>query len=497
MRKNSYLTFTDQFCGAGGSSQGVRRLAVRKGGGLEVRMALNHWDLAIKTHNTNFPDTDHDCTDVSACDPRRYPSTDFLITSPECTNHTLAKGVKVARKQMELYTTGKIDAAAERSRATMWDVCRFAEYHKYNYIIVENVWDAYKWVLFEDWLKAMHTLGYNHRCIFHNSMFSWPTPQSRDRMYIHFWRKGNKAPDLDYTPVSWCSRCEKDIHAVQSWKDKQKKFGVYGIKRGQYVYCCPTCSTIVEPYYYSAINCIDWSIQGEKIANKKLSPNSLRRIEYGYNKFADKPFLVTSRYGSGIECRVKDIFNDVMPTQPASIAHYLVNPMFVKMEHMSASDNSYVYDGQKGLPTQTTSMSMSLVMQPFLTSETRTGIAKQLHNPLNTQCTVTKQALISHESINSFLSYYYRTHQATHATEPVRTFAGRDSHCLISMPGKKVPLEECTYRMLQPHEVQLGMAFDRDYIVLGNKEEKVKQLGNAVTPPAMEWQIERAIASLN
>jgi len=61
-RKNSYITVTDQFCGAGGSSQGVRMLANQLGGGLEVKLALNHWKLAIETHNTNFPDTMHDCT---------------------------------------------------------------------------------------------------------------------------------------------------------------------------------------------------------------------------------------------------------------------------------------------------------------------------------------------------------------------------------------------------------------------------------------------------
>ncbi len=74
------LTFTDQFCGAGGSSQGVRKLS-EKIKGVEVRLALNHWKLAIETHNTNFPDTLHECTDISACDPRRYPKTDILITS--------------------------------------------------------------------------------------------------------------------------------------------------------------------------------------------------------------------------------------------------------------------------------------------------------------------------------------------------------------------------------------------------------------------------------
>jgi DNA (cytosine-5)-methyltransferase 1 len=83
--KNSYVTVTDQFCGAGGSSLGAT-LA-----GAEIKLALNHWKLAIETHNSNFPNVAHDCTDISACDPRRYPSSDILITSPECTNHSWLK----------------------------------------------------------------------------------------------------------------------------------------------------------------------------------------------------------------------------------------------------------------------------------------------------------------------------------------------------------------------------------------------------------------------
>jgi DNA (cytosine-5)-methyltransferase 1 len=38
--------------------------------------------------------------------------------------------------------------------------------------------------------------------------------------------------------------------------------------------------------------------------------------------------------------------------------------------------------------------------------------------------------------------------------------------------------------MLEPHEIQAAMAFLPDYQVLGNKREQVRQLGNAVTPPA-------------
>lgn len=37
------------------------------------------------------------------------------------------------------------------------------------------------------------------------------------------------------------------------------------------------------------------------------------------------------------------------------------------------------------------------------------------------------------------------------------------------------------------------IAFDDDYIICGNGGDQVKQLGNAVTPPVMEWLLERGI----
>lgn len=45
--------------------------------------------------------------------------------------------------------------------------------------------------------------------------------------------------------------------------------------------------------------------------------------------------------------------------------------------------------------------------------------------------------------------------------------------------------------------VQRAMAFADDYTVLGTSKDKVKQLGNAVTPPAMEWLVQQAVKSLS
>jgi DNA (cytosine-5)-methyltransferase 1 len=67
------ISATDMFCGAGGSSLGAAMAGVR------LELGLNHWRLAIDTHQENFPDAGHDCADVSMTDPRRYRRTTVLI----------------------------------------------------------------------------------------------------------------------------------------------------------------------------------------------------------------------------------------------------------------------------------------------------------------------------------------------------------------------------------------------------------------------------------
>jgi DNA (cytosine-5)-methyltransferase 1 len=553
-KKNSFITVTDQFCGAGGSSQGVHNLSNKIGGGLEVKLALNHWKLAIETHNTNFPNTQHECTDISACDPRRYPSTDILITSPECTNHSLAKGKKVVKKQMDLFTSGKADAAAERSRSTMWDVCRFAEYHQYNIIIVENVVDAKKWVMFDAWLNAMYVLGYQHKCVYLNSQHMHPTPQSRDRMYIVFWKKGNKAPMLDYTPVAHCPQCEKDVQAIQTWKNPEKKFGKY---KQQYLYRCPIHGIVVEPYYYAAFNCIDWSDIGTKIGERKkaLSPNTTSRINYGLKKYGTSPFqiqtvhgeaykqrtksivepsfthttfqsqafIVNDQHSTGIDCRVNGI-GEKLPTIATAHHFKLVTPFVLKCEHSHNLDQSR----KVGEPfqTQVTRQSMALVT-PWIVEMNKTGECKPASNSTATitagginhamlaspfivenkgqsttkpitnaaPCLTTKPHLgiITNEAFNSFIQYN-RQQNPTAINEAVQTVATVEQLSIINYQQTKI--EDCYYRMLKPKEIKLAMAFAHDYIILGSGKDQVKQCGNAVTPPAMEWLIKQCVDSL-
>lgn len=448
------------FCGAGGSSQGARRLSIKMGGGLEIVMAINHWKLAIETHNTNFPETQHDCTDISACDPRRYPSTDIAVMSPECTTHSPSGGNrhKKINQQLSLYDKQLFDPATERSRATMWDVCRFAEYHQYNYIVVENVVEAKtRWPLFDIWLKAMHTLGYNHKCCYLNSMFFPPTPQSRDRLYVVFWKKGNKAPDLDYRPLAFCNCCEKEVNAIQSWKDPRKQFGKY---KTQYIYRCPRCTGEVIPFYYSAFNMIDWKIPGKPIFERKtpLRQNTINRIKWGLENFGKSSFMI-----------------------------YL--------EHSKADNNSTsIFNAMK---TQTTTDAVGFVT-PFIVENYGQSKAREITQAIGTLKTNTTMGIVSSHALSGWLTYYNGSNQGSKIlTDPVGTLPTHDRVAVVVHPDKeKLTLHDILYRTIRPHEVKKGMAFDDNYIVLGNSSEQVKQLGNAVTPPAMEWLLERGIQTL-
>jgi DNA (cytosine-5)-methyltransferase 1 len=532
----SDVTVTDLFCGAGGSSQGARK------GGALVKMAVNHWRLAVETHQTNFPMTDHDCADVSQCDPRRYPRTNILIASPECTNHTSSKGVSRSKQNPSLFGDAP-DPSAERSRATMWDVPRFVE--------------ARAWVMWDAWLHAMRLLGYDHRCVYFNSMFAYPTPQSRDRMYVVFWKSGNTAPQLDITPRAYCPRCAGDVNAVQSWKPGRTS----GRYRKQYVYCCPRCALVIEPYYFAAANAIDWSLPTPRIGDRRrpLREKTLARIQAGLERFvqgryqpsaaalfdAETPVWVRSAlacapippftYSEGGWDNMYRRVDETLPAQTSSRSHCLTLPFVMQAAH-SGEDASRFRLSDAALPTQHTGNAMGVVTIPLI-CETGHGGAehagrlKPADAPTSAQHTLGGSALVT----APFMAYL-RTHSTPHAvSEPVQTVVAgathhvlvhpspsftvayngadegahalddalgaqptHDRHALVT-PGAPVTLpalDDCGFRVLAPHEVQRAMAFERDYMVLGTNRDKVKQLGNAVTPPVMELLIERCLATM-
>ncbi|MFZ1794232.1 MAG: DNA cytosine methyltransferase [Anaerolineae bacterium] len=520
MKKKSYITATDQFCGAGGSSIGA------VAAGAELRLALNHWRLAVDTHNTNFPQAAHDCTDISACDPRRYPSTDILITSPECTNHSLANGKKKPSKQFDMFNPSAVYPAEERSRATMWDVPRFAEYHKYNIIVVENVVDARKWVMWDAWLLAMRLLGYEHKCVYFNSMHAHPTPQSRDRMYVVFWRKGNKAPNLDIRPRAYCAKCGHDVESVQSWKNGR----THGRYRTQYQYCCPDCGKVVEPYYHCAYNAIDWSLPIVRIGDRArpLKETTLNRVRIGLEKYGQAHMMAmkdtaSADWSLGL--------HDPLTTIVASSSqHALVTPPFLIETTFTHAQGDRSTGIDRPVPTQTTKQTMALITPPFvLSGYTRTAGQKAALAGVDQPMPTVPGRAVHGVVVPPFIASYYGTNECSQITDALPTLTTKDRHAVITPPPflvnmqsdnsptflheamrtvltgphkvlieptESVSVDDCGFRMLEPHECGAAMAFPADYKVLGDKRQRIRQYGNAVTPPVMNMLMERCIATL-
>lgn len=425
-------------------------------------MALNHWKRAVETHNSNFPGADHDCVDISASDPRRYRSTRILIASPECTNQGNAKGKKRPTKQMSMFSDYKPDPAAERSRATMFDVPRFAEFHDYDIIVVENVVEARDWVLWDAWLHAMDLLDYYHKCVYLNAMHVHPTPQSRDRMYVVFWKKNNQAPNLEFTRVAHCPKCEKNVDSVQVWKKKP-----YGRYKRQYIYLCPNCQTVVEPYYYAAASAIDWSLPIQKIGDrhKPLKDKTMRRIAQGLHRFAKQPIVADLAYDGDRATSIAD----ALPTQTTRQTHSIVVPPFI-MSLNHSTDRLRPVDS-KPLDTVMPHVIPSLVVPPFIVELRNNSDVRRIEEPLSTIC----------------------TSGAHHGIVVPNAFITRDRHALVT---PEINIEDCGFRMLQPHEIKKAMAFPQEYIVTGTGREQVRQLGNAVCPPVMELIMARCIETL-
>lgn len=460
-RKPSFLSLTDMFCGAGGASLGA------EAAGLKLVLGINHWQRAIETHASNFPNAAHDCRDVSETHPSRYGSTHLLWASPECPTWSQARGKRrnflgqiAMGEEFEALPT----EAEEKSRVTMWDVVRYTEYHGYDAVVVENVVDLMPWYLLPVWLQAMETLGYQHRALFLNSMF-FGVPQSRDRVYFVFWKKGNKAPDLEFRPRSWCQRCAGDVEAVQTYKKPGKVAGLASQVRyrAQYIFVCPTCGQEAFPYVMPAAIAIDWSVRGERIGQRKkaLATATMARIQAGIDRYW-RPVVLDTLRGP----KFRDAEADPLPTQTArqslglaqppllahlrgtheaaldsstkradepmgtisagGIHHGLVEgpePLMVKQYTARGNDAQMSHPVSEPLGSITAVDHHGLLVHP---GSGGTGRVRSSREPLPTQTTETRPMLVS---------YYGREYTSRPVSRPMGTLTGDPRHALLTPSG--------------------------------------------------------------
>jgi DNA (cytosine-5)-methyltransferase 1 len=156
----------DIFCGGGGSSYGARR------GGADVVCGIDLCESAAATYAANFPAARTIRSRLENVNPRKLHreigDVDLLLASPECTNHTCAKGSA---------------PRSEQSRATAMQALRFAREFKPRWLVLENVIHMRPWSRYAELKEALGGLGYNFsEFVLDASDFG--VPQNRRRLFI-------------------------------------------------------------------------------------------------------------------------------------------------------------------------------------------------------------------------------------------------------------------------------------------------------------------------
>lgn len=263
------MTFrvADLFCGAGGTSTGAIEALQALGKQPELT-AVNHWPVAVATHELNHPSARHFCVNVDDLVPSQlFPEgLDLLWASPACTHHSTARGGKPRDDQ---------------SRATAWCVVRWAESVRPKTILLENVPEFMSWgplddhgkpiqskkgATFHAWLSALKSLGYrvDHRIL---CAADYGDPTTRKRIFVQAVL-GNRRivwPDPTHT----------------------KDTDMFGDRL---------------PWVSAKRGVIDWDIPTPAIDERKrpLAPATLKRIAEGLKKFGGEGFLVCMEHKGSI-----------------------------------------------------------------------------------------------------------------------------------------------------------------------------------------------------
>ena len=132
------------------------------------------------------------------------------------------------------------------------------------------------------------------------------------------------------------------------------------------------------------------------------------------------------------------------------------------------------------LRTLTAEGNNDALLTPYYGSAKR---SEPVGQPLNTLTTRDRYALVTRHNTSRGAG----AEMTTPAAEYLRTLTTTAQQSIITpgdLAAAEAQLDDCLYRMLYPHEVAAGMAFPSDYRWSGNKSERVKLAGNAVTPPS-------------
>jgi DNA (cytosine-5)-methyltransferase 1 len=195
---NKSIRTIDLFCGAGGSSYGARKA------GAEIVAGFDMWGTAIKAYKKNFPEAKTYESDLRQLLPesikKEIGEIDLILASPECTNHSLAKGAK---------------ERDEESKRTAFEVTRYAKTFNPKWIVIENVVEMQSWSEHKNLLDELWQLDFSVQQVKLNAA-DFGVPQARKRLFLLC----TNTKKSEVTEFELTKKKNKPVSKVIDWTDK-------------------------------------------------------------------------------------------------------------------------------------------------------------------------------------------------------------------------------------------------------------------------------------
>lgn len=519
----------DLFAGGGGASTGLEM-----GLGRPVHIAINHNPAAISMHEANHPGALHLQTDVWAVDPVKTLAgrrIGWFHASPDCTHHSQAAGGQPRKKEI---------------RDLSWVVIKWAGIGEPRIISLENVKQIRSWgpliakrckvtgrvlrldgtvagpgervprgeqflvpdpkrkgTTWRKFLACLEALGYvvEHRIL---KACDYGAPTSRERLFLIARRDGQ--------PIVWPS----PTHAAKPAKGQKP--------------------------YRTAAECIDWSIPGQSIFDRKkpLAEATMRRIAKGIQREVlgkalpfivpianwsrdavqpvDQPLNTITAWPRGGSFALATAFLaqanggfNITHSKPTGEPMTTVTNTGSQQQLVTANlvtlRNNCVGRGMdEPVPTLTAGAEHHALVTAHLTAMAQNVTSINPEQPLPTvlagaarfgvvECKLSTEVQAGALRCAAFLMKYHGIGEnVIGMDEPVSTITTKDRLALVTVwiGGDPYVIVDICLRMLQPHELYAAQGFPPNYIITHGhdgrrftKSEQVHMCGNSVSPPPM------------
>lgn len=506
------LLYIDLFCGAGGTSEGIRSARLDGAECAKVIACVNHDANAIASHAANHPEAMHFTEDIRTlelspmiahlrkCRAENPDALTVLWASLECTNFSRAKG-------------GMPRDADSRTLAE--HLFRYIEAVKPDYIQIENVEEFMSWGDMDENGK--------------------PVSKHKGRCYMRWVRNVKKyGYDFEYRILN-----AADFGAYTS---RKRFFGIFARKGLPIVWPEPThCkggssnSLFADLQPWKPVReVLDLTNEGESIFGRKkpLAEKTLERIYAGLVKFVaggKESFIIKYNSMSRKGKYIPPSIDDPCPTVATQNRLGLVKTCFLSKQFSGDPDsknvsvespagtittkdhhafisvqygNGYNLSLERPAPTVTTKDKIAKININFIVSEYSNAQLTSIDTVNPAVLTNPKQKLIT---CTQFLMNPQFTSAGSSMDDPCFTLIARmdkkPPYLIVAEPGNiaieiydtdsamTVKIKEfmalygivdIKMRMLMIDEIKRIQGFPEDYILIGTQAEQKKFLGNAV-----------------